>query len=413
MSTALPSPSPSPTRAAFLFVFITVALDMLALGVMVPVLPNLIVEFKHGNMAGAASVSGIFGFAWAAMQFIFSPVLGAVSDRSGRRPVILLSNLGLGLDYLAMAVAPSLPWLFVGRLISGITSSSFSAASAYIADVTPEDERAAKFGMLGAAFGLGFVIGPAIGGLLGGINLRLPFWAAAGLSLANALYGFFILPESLPPERRASFAWSKANPVGSLALLRSYPGLLGLTAVAFLYNIAHDSLPSVFVLYTGYRYHWGERMVGFALAGIGIASTIVSALLVGPLVKRLGERVALFVGLGFGVLGFATYGFAPTGVWFLCGIPCLALWGLAGPAFQALMSRRVEASAQGRLQGAIGSLAGVTGMIGPLLFTQVFAFGIASTWLHLPGAPYLLSATLLGLSLLVALAVTNRPSEVA
>jgi DHA1 family tetracycline resistance protein-like MFS transporter len=413
MSPATSSPTPSPSRAAFFFVFITVALDMLALGVMVPVLPKLIVAFKQGNMAEAASVSGIFGFAWAAMQFIFSPVLGAVSDRSGRRPVILLSNLGLGLDYVAMAVAPSLPWLFVGRLISGLTSSSFSAASAYIADVTPEDERAAKFGMLGAAFGLGFVIGPAIGGLLGGISLRLPFWAAAGLSLANALYGFFILPESLPPERRAPFAWSKANPVGSLALLRSYPGLLGLTAVAFLYNISHDSLPSVFVLYTDYRYHWGERMVGFALAGIGIASTIVSALLVGPLVKRLGERRALFVGLGFGLLGFATYGLAPTGAWFLCGIPCLALWGLAGPAFQALMSRRVEASAQGRLQGAVGSLAGVTGMIGPLLFTQTFAFGIASTWLHLPGAPYLLSAVLLGLSLLVAVAVTSRSSEAA
>jgi DHA1 family tetracycline resistance protein-like MFS transporter len=407
MNPALPSPNPAPTRAAFVFIFITVALDMLALGVMVPVLPKLIVRFKHGDMAEAAGAAGIFGFAWAAMQFIFSPVLGAVSDRSGRRPVILLSNLGLGLDYVLMALAPSLSWLFVGRLISGLTSSSFSTAGAYIADVTPEDERAAKFGMLGAAFGLGFVVGPALGGLLGGINLRLPFWAAAGLSLTNALYGFFILRESLPPERRAPLAWSKANPFGSLALLRSQKGLLGLAAVAFLYNIAHDSLPSVFVLYTDYRYHWGERMVGFALAGIGIASTIVSAALVGPLVKRLGERAALLVGLAFGALGFAIYGWAPTGSWFLAGIPFLAIWGLAGPAFQALMSRRVDASSQGRLQGAVASLAGVTGMLGPLIFTQIFAFGIASTWLHLPGAPYLLSATLLGASLLLALVVTT------
>jgi DHA1 family tetracycline resistance protein-like MFS transporter len=383
-----------------------VALDMLALGVMIPVLPKLIVSFKQGDMAAAAGASGLFGFAWAAMQFIFSPLLGAVSDRSGRRPVILLSNLGLGLDYVLMALAPSLSWLFVGRLISGITSSSFSTAGAYIADVTPEDERAAKFGMLGAAFGLGFVIGPALGGLLGAIDLRLPFWAAAGLSLTNALYGFFILPESLPPERRAPFAWSKANPIGSLALLRSHRGLLGLAAVAFLYNIAHDSLPSVFVLYTDYRYHWGERMVGFALAGVGIASTVVSALLVGPLVKRLGERRALFVGLAFGVCGFAIYGWAPTGTWFLVGIPFLATWGLAGPAFQALMSRRVEPSAQGRLQGAVGSLAGVTGMLGPVIFTQIFGFGIASSSLHLPGAPYLLASVLLGLSLLVALVVT-------
>ena len=411
MSSALPLPNPAPTRAAFIFIFITVALDMLALGVMVPVLPKLIVAFKHGDMAGAAGSAGVFGFAWAAMQFIFSPMLGAVSDRSGRRPIILLSNLGLGLDYVLMALAPSLSWLFVGRLISGITSSSFSTAGAYIADVTPEHERAAKFGMLGAAFGLGFVVGPALGGLLGGISLRLPFWAAAALSLTNALYGFFILPESLPRERRAPIVWSKANPLGSLALLRSQRALLGLAAVAFLYNIAHDSLPSVFVLYTDYRYHWGERMVGFALAGIGIASTIVSALFVGPIVKRLGERAALLVGLFFGALGFAIYGLAPTGAWFLTGIPFLAIWGLAGPAFQALMSQRVEATAQGRLQGAVASLAGVTGMLGPLIFTQIFAFGIASSWLHLPGAPYLLSATLLGASLLLALFVKANSSS--
>src|SRR3954471_5968208 len=203
-------PTPAPRGAAFVFVFITVALDMLALGVMIPVLPKLIIEFEGGNVADAAGVAGVFGFAWAAMQFIFSPLLGAISDRRGRRPVILLSNLGLGLDYLLMALAPNLSWLFVGRLISGITSASFSTAGAYIADVTPEEDRAAKFGMLGAAFGLGFVVGPALGGLLGGIDLRLPFYTAAGLSLANAAYGFFILPESLPPNRRAPFVWAKA-----------------------------------------------------------------------------------------------------------------------------------------------------------------------------------------------------------
>ena len=384
---------------------------MLALGVMIPVLPKLIVEFEHGNMADAAGAAGIFGFAWAAMQFVFSPLLGAVSDRHGRRPVILLSNLGLGLDYLLMALAPSLSWLFVGRLVSGITSASFSTAGAYIADVTPEDERAAKFGMLGAAFGLGFVIGPALGGLLGGISLRLPFWAAAGLSLANALYGFFILPESLALEQRAHFTWSKANPFGALGLLRSHPGLLGLAVVAFLYNVAHDSLPSVFVLYADYRYQWGERAVGFCLAAVGVASTIVAALLVGPLVKRLGERKALLVGLAFGALGFAIYGLAPTGTWFLTGIPFLAIWGLAGPAFQALMSRRVEASAQGRLQGALASMSGVTGMLGPLLFTQAFALGISSPSVHLPGAPYLLASVLLCASLAVAWVVARAPAQ--
>ena len=399
------------TRAAFLFIFITVALDMLALGVMIPVLPKLIIEFEHGNMADAAGAAGIFGFSWAAMQFVFSPLLGAISDRHGRRPVILLSNLGLGLDYLLMALAPSLSWLFVGRLVSGITSASFSTAGAYIADVTPADERAAKFGMLGAAFGLGFVVGPALGGVLGGISLRLPFWAAAGLSLANALYGFFILPESLPAAQRAPFTWKKANPFGSLTLLRSHPRLLGLAVVAFLYNVAHDSLPSVFVLYTDYRYHWSERMVGLCLAGVGIASTIVSALLVGPLVKRLGERRALLIGLVFGVAGFALYGWAPTGTWFLMGIPLMAIWGLAGPAFQSLMSRRVEASAQGGLQGALASMSGITGMIGPLLFTQIFAFGITSTSVHLPGAPYWLAAALLVASLLVAFVVAQDPKD--
>jgi len=408
-----PAAAPPPSRAAFVFIFITVALDMLALGVMIPVLPKLIVEFEHGDMASAAGAAGVFGFFWAAMQFAFSPILGAVSDRFGRRPVILLSNLGLGLDYLLMALAPSLSWLFVGRLVSGITSASFSTAGAYIADVTPEDERAAKFGMLGAAFGLGFVVGPALGGLLGGISLRLPFWAAAGLSLANALYGFFILPESLPKERRAPFEWKKANPFGSLDLLRLYPGLLGLSLVAFLYSVAHDSLPSVFVLYTDYRYQWGERMVGFCLAAVGIASSIVSVAVVGPAVKRLGERMALLVGLTFGAVGFTIYGWAPTGTWFWVGIPFLAIWGLAGPAFQALMSRRVDASAQGRLQGALASMSGVTGMIGPLLFTQVFVFGISSPTLHLPGAPYLLSGGLLVASLVVAFVVGRAPKAVA
>jgi len=411
----VPSPSredgqaPAPTRAAFLFIFITVALDMLALGVMIPVLPKLIIEFEHGDVAQAAGAAGLFGFSWAAMQFVFSPLLGAISDRRGRRPVILLSNLGLGLDYLLMALAPSLSWLFVGRLISGITSASYSTAGAYIADVTPKEQRAAKFGMLGAAFGLGFVVGPAIGGWLGGISLRMPFYAAAGLSLSNALYGFFVLPESLPKEKRAPFVWSKANPVGSLALLRSHPRLLSLALVSFLAKVAHDSLPSVFVLYTDYRYHWSERTIGLCLAGVGVASTLVAALLVGPLVKRFGERRALLVGLLFGVLGFGVYGWAPTGGWFLVGIPLVAIWGLAGPAFQALMSRRIEPSAQGRLQGALASMSGITGMVGPLLFTQIFAFGISSRAVHWPGAPFWASSLLLGASLLVAFFVAREP----
>ncbi len=395
--------SPKPRSAAFIFVFITVALDMLALGVMVPVLPKLVTEFSGGNVAQASVVVGIFGFAWAAMQFFFSPVLGSLSDHFGRRPVIVLSNLGMGLDYLFMAMAPSLWWLFIGRLISGITAATYSTAGAYIADVTPPEQRAAKFGLLGAAFGLGFVLGPALGGVLGGIDLRLPFWVAAGLSLANAAYGFFVLPESLPRENRARFHWRSANPIGAMAFLRRHPLLLGLAVAGFLQRIAHESLPSVFVLNTEYRFAWSSATTGLFLAAIGLASMVVSALLVGPVVKRLGERWALYIGLAFGALGFALYGIAPNSLVFMIGLPLLAMWGLCGPALQGLMTRHVEPSEQGQLQGAQASLMGVAGMIGPLLFTQTFAVAIGENGLlHFPGAPFVLAALLVAAALLAA-----------
>jgi len=399
----------APRRAAFIFVFITVALDMLALGVMIPVLPKLILSFKPGDVGRAAEITGVFGFAWAAMQFFFSPVLGSLSDRIGRRPVILLSNLGLGLDYVIMALAPSLGWLFLGRLVSGITAASYPTATAYIADVTPPEKRAASFGMLGAAFGLGFVVGPAVGGFLGQIDLRLPFWAAAVLSLLNTAYGFFVLPESLPLERRGKFNWKKANPVGSLKLLRSHPELFGLALACFLYFLAHESLPSVFVLYASYRYSWTDSGIGTALALTGVCSTVVSATLIGRAVRTLGEARTLMVGLFFGILGFSTYGFAFEGWEFMLGIPLIGLWGLTGPSMQALMSRRVGASEQGQLQGALGSMRGISGMIGPLLFTQVFAMAIdVRREIHLPGAPYLFAGGLIFFALLLSFRVVGR-----
>jgi len=392
-----------PSRGAFYFIIITVAFDFLAFGIIAPVLPNLILQFEAGNMSRAAAITGWFGFAWATMQFLFSPILGALSDRYGRRPVILLSCFGLGLDYIFMALAPSLRWLFVGRLISGITTSNVSTAFAYITDVTPAAERAKKFGMLGAAFGLGFVIGPAVGGLLGAHNLRLPFWIAAGLSLANALYGFFILPESLPPERRAKSAWHMANPFASFSLLASHPELAGLAVVATLFYLAHNALPSVFVLYTEYRYAWTERDVGIALAVVGVCAAAVSGGLVGPYVKKFGERFSLLSGLIFGCLGFAGFALATGGHLFLAAVPFIALWGIAGPAMQSLMSQRVDATSQGKLQGAINSLRSITGMAGPPIFTQVFAHSIApSTTHHVPGAPYWLAAVLLTASLVIA-----------
>jgi DHA1 family tetracycline resistance protein-like MFS transporter len=403
-----PPVTETPRRAALAFILITVTLDMLALGVIVPVLPRLVVDFVGGDTARGAEIYGLFGTVWALMQFFFSPILGSLSDRFGRRPVILLSNLGLGLDYIFMALAPTISWLFVGRVISGITSASLSTAYAYIADVTPQEKRAAGFGMVGAAFGVGFVVGPAVGGLLGGIDPRLPFWAAAALSLANASYGWLVLPESLPRERRMAFSWRRANPVGSLVLLRSHPELLGLAVVNFLGNLAHAALPSTFVLYAGYRYGWDAQTVGIMLAGVGIASVIVQAGVIGPVVKRIGERSALLVGLLCGTAGFAIYGAAPTGTLFLIGVPVVALWGLAGAASQGLMTRCVGVSEQGQLQGANGSVRGITELFGPGLFTQSFAFFIATgTPLHLPGAPFLLASLLLAAALLVAWRVTR------
>ena len=402
-----------PNRAAFTFILIMVAFDFLAFGIIVPVLPDLIRSFEGGDFARASAITGYFGFAWNAMQFIFSPLLGAWSDRFGRRPVILISCFGLSIDYVFMALAPSLRWLFVGRIISGITASNVATGFAYITDVTPPEERPQKFGLISAAFGLGFVIGPAVGGYLGNINLRFPFWAAAVLSLANALYGLFILPESLPPERRSKSARHMGNPLGSMNLFRSHRELAGLAIVMTLYYLAHQSLQTVYVLYTEYRYAWNQRDIGFSLAVVGVSAAVVSGVLVGPFVKHFGERRSLLSGLFFGVLGFAGFALASRGWMMLAVIPFIALWGIAAPATQSLMSRHVDPFSQGKLQGAINSLRAITGMAGPILFTQVFALAISpGGGFHPPGAPYFLAAVLLFSSLMMAANVT-RPSEAA
>lgn len=391
-------------KPALIFIFITVVLDMLALGMVIPVLPKLVVTFAGGDTAHGAEIFGWFGTAWALMQFIFSPVLGALSDRFGRRRVILISNFGLGLDYILMALAPNLIWLFIGRIISGITAASISTSYAYIADVTPAEKRAGAFGFMGAAFGLGFIIGPGLGGVLGSIDPHLPFWVAAGLSLANALYGLFVLPESLPPEKRSAFSWRSANPLGAFKFLRGHGELFGLASVGFLSNLAHIVLNSTFVLYAAYRYQWTERDIGLALALVGVCGMIVQGGLVRPVVKRLGARQTLFIGLMAGFAGFVVAGIAPTGWAFICGIPLLSLWGLTGPAVQSLMTQRVSASEQGRLQGANSSLTGVAQMIGPGLFTYTFALFIGPKQpIHLPGAPFLLAGALLVLAIGLAI----------
>ncbi|MBI5262779.1 MAG: TCR/Tet family MFS transporter [Bradyrhizobium sp.] len=369
---------------------------MLALGLIMPILPKLVQSFADDDAGRAARIFGLFGTAWALMQFVSSPVLGGLSDHFGRRPVILLSNFGLAADYVLMALAPNLIWLFVGRVISGITAASISTAFAYIADLTPPDRRASIFGKIGAAFGIGFVLGPALGGVLGDVDPRLPFWAAAGLSFANALYGFLILPESLAPERRTPFRWRTANPLGALRLLGSHRVLAGLSAANLLGQIAHVVLPSMFVLYTTYRYGWDAKTVGLTLAIVGICAGVIQGFGVSLMVRHLGERGALLLGLFCGAIGFIVFGAAPTGILFWLGIPAMALWGAAGAATQSLMTRIVGPDEQGRLQGANSSVQSVAQLIGPFTFTLTFSYFIgASAPLHLPGAPFLLASVLL------------------
>jgi len=400
------------SRAALAFIFITVVLDVLALGIIIPVLPELVKQFLGGDTKRAAEIFGIFGLVWGLMQFVCSPIMGALSDRFGRRSVLLISTFGLGLDYALMAVAPTLGWLFVGRVISGITSASFTTAAAYIADVTPVHKRAGGFGMLSAAWGLGFVLGPALGGTLGEIDLRLPFWVAAGCTLLSAAYGLFVLPESLPRERRSAFNWRRANPIGALALLRSHRELLGLATVLVIYFLAHEVLPSVFVLYTDYRYDWGQQAVGLTLGAAGICSMIVQGMLVQPFVRRCGERTGVIVGLLFGVIGFAVFGLAPYGGLFLCGLPFISLWGLFGPSAQSLMTRYVGPTEQGKLQGAITGLRGMMNMVGPVLFTWIFALSIETDrGVELPGAPFLVGALLLLAAMTLAWRVTRQPRD--
>jgi DHA1 family tetracycline resistance protein-like MFS transporter len=395
-------------RAALGFIFVTVLLDMLAFGIIAPVMPRLVSDFLHGNMASASKYMGLFVTTWALMQFFCSPILGMLSDRYGRRPVVLLSNFGLGLDYIVMAVAPTIGWLFLGRVLSGITSSSMPTANAYISDVTPPEKRAKAFGIFGAAFGVGFILGPAIGGWLGAINPRLPFWVAAAFSLLNASYGLFVLPESLPPEKRQTqLRWKSANPVGALKRLRSHHELFGLAVVNFLGYLAHEVYATVYVLYATYRYSWNEKQIGTSLAVVGITSMLVSAGLVGPFVKLVGERRSLFTGLFFGGLGFFLFGYATVGWLFLLAIPVNAFWALAGPPSQSMMTQRVSASEQGELQGAIGSMRGVAMIVGPLMFSYVFSFFVAPGHVF-PGAPWYLAAALLAAALVVAWIVAPK-----
>lgn len=395
-------------RAALAFIFVSIVLDIVAFGIIIPVLPKLIESFVNNDAARAAEWVGLFGTVWALMQFFCAPILGAMSDRFGRRPVLLLSIAGLGLDYVFMALAPSLGWLLVGRILSGMTASGFATASAYIADVTEPENRAAAFGIVGAAWGFGFVVGPALGGILGATDPRLPFWVAGTLALVNAAYGFFVLPESLPKEKRAGFSWTRANPLGSLRFLQAHRELFSLAGVSFLYNLGHTVFPSVFVLWASYQYNWDSKDVGIALAVVGIANIVVQGGLVRPLVKRLGARRAMAIGATAGTLGFTLYGLAAAVPLFWVAIFVYSPAGVFNPSLMGVMSKRVGPSEQGRLQGATSSLMGIAGMVGPALFTLSFAWAIRpGSPIHLPGLPFLIAALLFGSAGLLAMRSTT------
>jgi len=401
-------------HASLGFIFVSVLLGMVAFGIALPPLPKLISEFVGGDMARASAYVGLFGTTFALMQFFFSPVLGMLSDRYGRRPVVLLSNFGLALDYMILAIAPSVSWLFLGRILSGVSSSSIPTATAYISDVTPPEKRSKAFGLLAAAYGAGFIIGPAIGGWLGLHNPRLPFWVAGAANLLNFFYGLFVLPESLTPEKRQQrLAWKKANPIGALRLLRSHAELLGLASVSLLGYLAYEVYGTVWILYVMYRFGWDQRMIGIALTGVGVLAIGYSTALVGPAVARFGERRTMLAGLLFASAGFVLYGRAGSSITFFVAIAITALWQLAGPTTQTLMTRQVSASEQGELQGAIGSLRGIAMIIGPQMFASTFAYFISRDH-HLPGAPWYLASLLLATSLVIAVYVTDdkkRPEE--
>ena len=362
-------------RAALAFIFVTAVLDIVAMGIIIPVLPVLIEDFVGSN-ARAGIINGVFVALWAAMQFICSPIIGSLSDQYGRRPVILISCAGLSLDYVLMAVAPDLWWLALGRIIAGITSSSFTTVYAYMADITAPEKRARAYGLIGAAFSAGFVLGPVLGGFLGEFGPRVPFWFAAALSAVAFFYGLLVLPESLPVEKRMTFSWKRANPVGALILLKRHTELSGLAVVNFLLYFAHHVFSAVFVLYAAYRYSWGPREVGLLLALVGVLDMLVQGVLVGPVVKRLGDRTTMVLGLVGGTVGIAAMGWAPDGLMFILAMLPNALWGLAMPTLQSLMTRRVGEDEQGQLQGANMSVASIAGVMSPLFFGWVYSFSV-------------------------------------
>lgn len=391
-------------NAAIGFIFVTVIVDVMGIGLIIPIMPNLIEELIGGDTPQAAAYAAWLTAVYALCQFVFGPILGGLSDRYGRRPVLLISLFGFAVDYLFLAFAPTIGWLFLARVISGIGGASGSTAQAYIADISTPEERAKNFGMIGAAFGLGFVIGPAVGGLLGEIGTRVPFFAAAGLTGLNWLYGFFIVPESLPKENRRPFEWKRANPIGTLIQLNKYKLIAGLlTAMVFIF-IAQHATHSTWSFFTKENYQWSPSEIGASLGFVGVMVAIVQAGLVGPFVKKFGQNNAVITGLIFNALGLGLMGFTTKGWMAYVIIMPYALGGLAGPSLQGIMTSQVNANQQGELQGGIGSLQSVTSVVGPLIMLNLFYFYTDSAnGFYFPGAPFILGTILAVIAFIIAI----------
>jgi DHA1 family tetracycline resistance protein-like MFS transporter len=390
-------------NAAIGFIFITLLIDVIGFGIIIPVMPKLIEELKHVDVSTASKYGSWLMFAYAFVQFIFAPFLGGLSDKYGRRPVLLFSLLGFGVDYIFLAVAPTYEWLFVGRVIAGITGASFTTASAYIADISTSENRAKNFGMLGAAFGLGFIIGPVLGGFLGKYGERIPFYAAAVLALLNFLYGYFVLPESLPKENRREFSWKRANPIGALVHMKKYPAITGLIFSLLLIHIAAHAVQSNWSFSVMYRFNWDERMVGISLGVVGIMVVIVQGLLIRKINPFLGNDKSVYVGLSLYGLGMILFGIA-TKTWMMFAflIP-YCFGGIAMPALQAIMAEHVPQNEQGELQGTIASIMSVSAIIGPVLMNNLFYFFTHDgAPIQLPGAPFLMGSILMFSSAIIA-----------
>ena len=384
------------SNAALGFIFITVLVDVIGLGIIIPIIPKLIENLTGLGISEASKYGGFLVFSFALMQFIFSPVLGALSDKFGRRPILLLSLFGLGLDYIFHAFAPTIAWLFAGRLIAGIMGASFTTATAYIADISTPEKRSQNFGLIGAAFGLGFIIGPIIGGVASKWGTNVPFFIAAGLTLLNVIYGYFILPESLSLENRREFNWKRANPIGSLKQLKKYPVVSGLIASLLLLFIASHSVQSNWTYYTMFKFQWTPEIVGYSLAVVGLLIAFVQGFLIRKVIPKFGENKTIYFGMAFYILGLILFGLASKGwMMFLFLIP-YCLGGIAGPALQGIISKQVPDNEQGELQGALTSLMSLTAIIGPLVMNNLFAYATSkNSLIYLPGASFYLGAVLM------------------